>query len=318
MTEYAGSRNPARLSVVVVSDYAAGEDKSWEDLRRALRAWADQVGRPADEYILVESSRFKDRIPADVLQCMPGIAVHFFDEASSYELKNRAVEVATGEWLAIVDADCVPERSWLQVARAAIGEYPKCAAISARTLYRGRSRTERLLGLLSRSYLDPGRRGETRFISGNAACMRREDYLRHPLPVGLGAFASRIQSEALLRDGATLHFEPALVVFHEFEGWAMERDIRRNHGYSTVITRLRDDRLPHAGLVRSGVAVIPLIVIGKTFDSFRDCFRCFRSYGVRLWELPLALSLSVALHFAEIPGMLAAYRGRTLGTSAYR
>jgi hypothetical protein len=34
----------ARLSVIVVSDYAAGEEKSWEDLRRALRAWVDQEG----------------------------------------------------------------------------------------------------------------------------------------------------------------------------------------------------------------------------------------------------------------------------------
>ncbi len=35
------------LSVIVVSDYAAGEEKSWEDLRRALRAWVDQEGLPA-------------------------------------------------------------------------------------------------------------------------------------------------------------------------------------------------------------------------------------------------------------------------------
>ena len=177
---------------------------------------------------------------------------------------------------------------------------------------------ERILGLLSRSYLDPGRTGPTRFISGNAAAFRREVYRRHPLPVSFGAFASRIQSEAFLRDGATLLFDPELMVVHDFEGWPMERDIRRNHGYSTVITRLQDDRLPYARLVRTGVIATPLIVAGKTFDSVCDCLRCFRHYNVKAYELPLALVLTIVTHFLEIPGMLAAYRGQTIGATEYR
>lgn len=306
------------LSVIVVSDYAAGEEKSWEDLRRALRAWREQEGLPAEEFILVESSRFKGKIPSDLLGLIPNMTILYLDAESSYELKNRAVEAATGDWLAVVDADCIPQRSWLHVLRAAIAEYPGVAAVSAKTLYPGRSRIERILGLLSRSYLDPGRRGPTRFISGNAACFRREMYRRHPLPVGIGAFASRIQSEAFLRDHATLLFDPELVVVHDFEGWPMERDIRRNHGYSTVITRLRDHRLPYARLVRAGVIAVPFIVAGKTLDSVRDCLRCFRHYNVKMYELPLALALTVITHVLEIPGMLAAYRGRSIGATAYR
>ena len=318
MERQATDDKPARLSVIVASDYAAGEEKSWEDLRRALRAWVDQEGRPADEFILVESSRFKGKIPSDVSGMVPNMTILYIDAESSYELKNRAVDAATGDWLAIVDADCIPQRSWLRVLRAAIAEHPDVEAVSAKTMYPGRSRMERLLGLLSRSYLDPGRRGPTRFISGNAACFRREVYRRHPLPVGFGAFASRIQSEAFLRDGATLLFDPELVVVHDFEGWPMESDIRRNHGYSTVITRLRDDRLPYAGLVRAGVMAIPLIVTGKTLDSVRDCLRCYRQYNVKTYELPLALALTVVTHLLEIPGMLAAYRNQTMGATAYR
>ncbi len=309
---------PASLSVIVVSDYAAGEEKSWEDLRRAFRAWVNQEGMPAEEFMLVESSRFKGQIPSDVSEMVPNMRILYIDADSSYELKNLAAEAATGDWLAIVDADCIPQRSWLRVLRAAMAEHPDVAAVSAKTMYPGRSRMERVLGLLSRSYLDPGRRGPTRFISGNAACFRREVYCRHPLPVGFGAFASRIQSEAFLRDGATLLFDPELVVVHDFEGWPMERDIRRNHGYSTVITRLRDDRLPYSRLVRAGVIAIPFIVGGKTLDSVRDCLRCYRQYNVKTYELPLALALTVVTHLLEIPGMLAAYRNQTMGATAYR
>lgn len=309
---------PASLSVIVVSDYAAGEEKSWEDLRRALRAWLEQEGLPAEEFILVESSRFKGKIPSDLLGLIPNMTILYLDAESSYELKNRAVEAATGDWLAVVDADCIPQRSWLRVLRAVIAEYPGVAAVSAKTLYPGRSRMERILGLLSRSYLDPGRRGPTRFISGNAACFRREMYRRHPLPVGIGAFASRIQSEAFLRDHATLLFDPELVVVHDFEGWPMERDIRRNHGYSTVITRLRDHRLPYARLVRAGVIAIPFIVAGKTFDSVRDCLRCFRHYNVKWYELPLALALTVVTHVLEIPGMWQAFHRKAILKTEYR
>lgn len=113
-------------------------------------------------------------------------------------------------------------------------------------------------------------------------------------------------------------FNPDLLVVHDFEGWPMERDIRRNHGYCTVITRLRDAHLPYAKLVRAGVIAVPFIVAGKTFDSVRDCFRCFRQYDVKTYELPLALALTVVTHVLEIPGMLAAYRGRTVGATAYR
>lgn len=306
------------LSVIVVSDYAAGEEKSWEDLRRSLQAWANQEGTPAEEFMLVESSRLKGRIPKDVAEMVPNMKILYADAESSYELKNLAAEAATGEWLAIVDADCIPQPSWLKVLRQAIARFPTVAAISARTLYPARSRMERVLGLLSRSYLDPGRRGPTRFISGNAARFRRDLYQRHPLPVGLGAFASRIQSEAFLREGATLWFDPELVVVHDFEGWPMERDIRRNHGYSTVITRLRDNRLPYAGLVRTGTLAIPFIVAGKTLESVRDCFRCFHHYHVKTYELPLELALSIVAHVLEIPGMLAAYRGKPLRETVYR
>ena len=70
---------PASLSVIVVSDYAAGEEKSWEDLRRALRAWMDQEGTPAEEFLLVESLRFKGRIPIDVLGMSPSMRVLYLD-----------------------------------------------------------------------------------------------------------------------------------------------------------------------------------------------------------------------------------------------
>lgn len=70
---------PASLSVIVVSDYAAGENKSWEDLRRSLRAWGNQGTMHADEFILVESTRFKDQIPTDLLGLVSNMKILYID-----------------------------------------------------------------------------------------------------------------------------------------------------------------------------------------------------------------------------------------------
>src|SRR6185295_1476903 len=47
----------ATLSVIIVSDYAAGGAKAWNDLRKAVQAWVGQdYGCPV-EFVLAESSR---------------------------------------------------------------------------------------------------------------------------------------------------------------------------------------------------------------------------------------------------------------------
>jgi hypothetical protein len=71
---------------------------------------------------------------------------------SSYELKNMAAEAATGEWLAIVDADCIPQQSWLKVLRQAIARSPQWLQSAPGFCIRA-ARAWRGSCLLSRSYL---------------------------------------------------------------------------------------------------------------------------------------------------------------------
>jgi hypothetical protein len=319
-----GEKMPAvqsekRVAILIVSDYAGGEEKSWNDLRKAFRAWAEQdyTAGPVD-YFLVESSRYESQVPADLFEILPNLRTIFHETQVSYELKNFGMEQMTAEFVGIVDADCIPNRGWVAAMVAGMERDPRIASVAGPTTYPGRNRMERILGLLSRAYLHPGREGPTRYVSGNAAGYRRSAFLDHPLPVGLGPFASRVHSEALLRSGWKLHFQPAMHTVHDFEGWPMERDIRRHQGYGTVITRLHDPEQPYAWLARLGPVAIPAIAAGKTFDSFCDVFRCARFYGVRWYEIPMALVLAVWTHVMEIPGMRLAYRGEAIQESAYR
>lgn len=306
------------VSVVIVSDYAGGESKSWNDLRTTLAALARQDFDGTAEFLLCEQADIARHVPPDLATILPSLKMVSSPASSSYELKNEGVRAASAEIVAVLDADCVPELDWLRHLMTTMRDYPNIAAVSGRTLYPGNNLVERILALLSRSYLDPGRTGNTRFISNNNAGFRRSVYLQHLLPIDAGPFASRIQSEAILRDGGQLLFAPAMRVIHDFEGWPMESDIRRNIGYGTVTVRLRDRYQPYAWLTRLGYGSIPLIAVGKTLESFWDCIRCARYYRVRWYELPAAFCLAIVVHLMEIPGMISAFRGREIAATAYR
>jgi hypothetical protein len=250
------------VSVVVVSDYAGGEQKSWDDLHVTLEALARQEFEGRAEFLLIESARAAGSMPASIAAILPGLDVVIVDAEAWYSLKNAGVRRASAGIVAILDADCVPNPGWLSAAVHALTRNADAAAVTGRTTYAGDTMLERVLGLLGRSYLDPGRAGSTAYIGNNNAAYRRAVFLDHPLPTDAGPFAARMQSESIRRSGRRLLFEPGMLAIHDFEGWRMERDIRRNTGYSTIDTRLRDPSLPVdpvvTNLQRIQIAVVVL------------------------------------------------------------
>lgn len=306
------------ISVVIVSDYAAGGPLAARDMRTAISALAQQDLDETAEFLLIESECFRDDLPADLASILPSIQTLFFQETESYPLKNHGVAAAAAEFVAILDADCIPDPTWLRRLLNVLRENASIAAVSGKTVYPNSSFSARVCALLARSYIDPGHAGTTHFIAINNCAFRRSAYVAHPLPTGIGTFSSRVQSEMLVRDGWTLWFDPAIVVVHDFEGWTMEADLRRNAGHGTVVTRLRDSSLPYAGLVRLGPVSIPVILAGKIIDSWRDCMRCGPQYGVSWPNIPVAMFLSIGIHALEIPGMLQAFRHPRLRQSFFR
>ena len=306
------------ISVVIVSDYAGGGEKSWKDLRNTLMALARQEGQVKAEWLLCENETSVGSMPDDIRRLLPDSKLVLSGEGGSYELKNAGFRAATADIVAMLDADCVPAGNWLKHAVAAMNARPQVAIISGRTVYPPAGLTERILSLLSRSYVDRGKPGPTRFISNNNSIWRRDVYLKNPLPSGLGPFAGRMQSESIIRAGYQLWFDPSIRVVHDFEGWAMESDIRRNTGYGTVVARLHDPDMPQAWLTKFGVVSIPVFAGGKIVDSWRDCIRCASAFGVKWFELPLALLGSMVVHLMEIPGMWQAFRRKTIRATQYR
>ena len=59
-------------SIVVVSDYASGEEPAWATLRATLKGLAAQDFEEPFEFLLVERESLVDRIPADLAGLRPG------------------------------------------------------------------------------------------------------------------------------------------------------------------------------------------------------------------------------------------------------
>jgi len=315
MTKTAG---PPVLSVIVVSDYNSAAERTWKDERSCLSALAAQDLTEPYEVIISEDEKYRTTFPDELLEIAPETRVIFSANSTSYGLKNSGAREADAPIVVLLDADCTPDSDWLRLIFESMRDNPDVAAVSGRTFYEGQSLGVRVLALLTRSYLDPGARGETPFVSNNAGAFRREVFLKYPLPESLGAFSSRIQSEAMKRDGCLLWFEPRMRVVHEFEGWGMEADIRRNIGYGTIATRLNEPQMPHASLIRMGILATPVVAAGKLLNTWADCLRCASAYGVRWFELPVAMGAAVVVNLLEIPGMVAAYRHGSIQDTAYR
>lgn len=306
------------ISVVMVCDYAAGEPGGWLDIRKSLAALAMQDLEEPAEFILCESEEFRERLPTDFTDIIPDLKIVFAPGRSSYELKNAAVQAASSEFIAMIDADCVSRPDWLRRLLDSLRRHPRAAAVSGKTTYGGRSLAVRISSLLSRAYSNPGGEGPTRAISDNNAGYRRSAYLAHPLPTDMGGFAAHVQSHRLMREGYALWFDPTVGAEHDFEGWSMEKDVRRNRGESAVRTRLLDGSLPYAWLVRLGlIGIVPLLT-GKILTSWWDCIRCGRAYGIRWYELPVVMMASVGINLLEVPGMLTAFRNGSISETYFR
>ena len=83
------------------------------------------------EILLCESTETAP--PADLLAIVPDLRLVLAPTQSSYALKNAGVRAATADLVAILDADCVPERDWLRHLVAAFADRPRIAAVSGRT-----------------------------------------------------------------------------------------------------------------------------------------------------------------------------------------
>jgi hypothetical protein len=304
------------VSVVIVSDYASGLEAGWNDLRTTLKALAQQDFEEPVDFMLIESTELAGQIPSDFAAVLPALRVITAPQRTAYELKNTAVQAASTELVAMIDGDCAPSADWLRRLVDAMREHPDAVAISGKTVHAGNGLINRAMGAANRSYVEVGHAGTTGSVSSNNALFRRSAYLAHPLQ--FGPFASHLQSEAILRSGGRLLFEPRARVAHAYEGWATEWDFRRGSGFAVIRSCRIDPRLRYAWVTRLSYFSIPLFVARHILTGWWYCLIRGRGHGLVWYELPAAFALVAVASCMEAPGMLSALRDRPSAGTLFR
>jgi hypothetical protein len=175
------------------------------------------------------------------------------------------------------------------------------------------------MSLIGRGYMYQHGSQHSLFVADNNAAFRRSVLLEHLLSMKECAYGGNtLLAAALLGHSYRPHFEPAMRVEHSYDGWSMEKDIRRNAGYSVIATRRTDHRVPFAGLLRLGYLSIPIIYLGRVGYVAWACLKHFRRYGIAWYELPTVLAMILPVYALEIPGMIRALARRPLVSTEYR
>jgi Glycosyl transferase family 2 len=305
------------VTVVTLTDFEVGTPRAWDDLRATLRGLARQDFAEPAEFIFLEDERLKDQVPADLQEILPGVQIAFTNKVLQYDMKSEAANLGTADIVILLDGDCAPVSDWLRSLVETFRAHPEAGVVSGRTVYEGKTFLERACGVLTRSYVER-RALRTEHISNNNAGFRREVLRKHPLPSEAGPFSSKLHADAIQRDGWHLLFDPRASATHAFDGWEMERDIRRNMGYSFIKVRQINPELPYGRVAQLGYASIPFYFGARIVESWLRSAQFYRSYGLQWYELPGVLGLAVGVHVMEVPGMVTAFQGGRITDTAYR
>ncbi|MDY6785377.1 MAG: glycosyltransferase [Cyanobacteriota bacterium] len=290
------------VSVVIASDFESTE-KSWQDERACLTSFKNQDFPEKFEIILAVNEAFKDKIPPDLCQIAPEVKIYCFPVQRSSELKDLGVQKAIGQFIAVVEADCIASPNWLRCLVQVLENHPDVAIASGRTIYGFESMLKRSLSLLDRAFMDTGKLGWVGHVCNNGALYRREILNQFPYPKQDNPFISaRVRNQKMVQQGYKFFFVPEAIMQHAFGGWDFLCDERRNIGHGDVILYN-----PNCIPWKRPIVAIKLL-LKRLKNEFGDCTRVGKNY--LLWyDWPVAIGLLVALRFLEIPGMMDAFNG---------
>jgi hypothetical protein len=305
---YISKHSQSQLSVIVVSDYEANEEKTWKDERRILHSLANQDLDDPFDVILLENDNAKDSVPQDLYNIYPRFKIIFTNESKSAKLKDEGVKHVKTEYVAVFEADCLPNREWLRVLYDTLRQHKDFSIASGRTTYGHETMYKRCLGLLDRSFDNLGHAGETCHVSNNGAIYRTSVLKEFPYPDAITPFSSsRMRMKTMIANGHKFYFEPKAAVHHAIGGLNFIRDFRRNTGYA--------DMMEHT---KKQFYKIPKLLWERFKIECSDCLRLGPNY-LKWYDWLLLMLLLFIAPFFEIPGMLDVIRKKnSIPLSSYR
>jgi hypothetical protein len=294
---------PTRLSVVIETvtceEYLAhghevgGPTATIEALRR------QECSGPIE--ILLVARATADSVDQRLAH-LPNFRIVIVDaDATYYEMKNAGGCAATTDYVAFIDADCIPSPHWAETAVTALDA--GADVVAGRTRYTGPGRWAQAMSFFD--FGQVGRRPDgsaTQFLLSNAA-FRVDVFRSHQVDTrGHRSGGCYMTTQRLRADNHYLAYVPQMTVTHGNDyrvAMGLAKRLRNGHD-AAALRRLDETRLlPYRWITRLGPLGAPLVAGKRIWDDWVRLWRRHAELDISVKELPVVALLSIPLRIVE-------------------
>ena len=232
------------------------------------------------------------------------------NSAGSDKAKQMGVQAATGEVLAITDADCTVEPQWAQ----AIAENLRNGAdVVTGPVRHGTTFLRELIGIADfQDFQGLKHRSASSFLGGNVGA-RREVWesvtYRHGGDTSWGS--DRLTSWRMYRMGLKIVYDPAMVIHHRpvvsLRG-ICERRMR--YGRKALDLRKRDGSLPGGMIARLGPLAAPAYLCYRSAKDMLRLAEMTRDRVVNPWHIPALIPALLLFRLMDAAGVVSSQLSR--------
>ena len=299
---------------VVIETITARYNSEPGSLPQNLAATMEGLNRqsyPAQmiERIIVLDAEVAGAEADEISRRWPGAKLVSSLACNYFAAKNVGAAAANGEIIALLDSDCVPQPTWLEMLVSRLD--PGVAAVGGRSRYAQTSFSARALSVPHFAYVLAEENGVASGFNIHNVAFRRDVLLSHPVETRIrrdgGCYLLFHQLRA---EGATILHEPRALAYHglDFRGLGFVRK-HFNRGYDGVAVYRLDRRGVLRGtswLQRFGAAGLVAITARRILRDWRRMLLHHRQIEITVMSLPYFFILAVITRLIELAGGLMA------------
>lgn len=274
------------------------EGSSLQELRAALHAAAACIQPDGEVEILLADASGDSEIARMMANEFPSVRRVDALGLGYDQAKMLAAREAKGQIVVYLDGDCIPLDDWLKKLTDPIREGYVSASGGFSRYPRGFLPS--ILSIMDFGFLLPRSVRELGCYAFNNAAFLRELLIQVPLPEGPLRCACYLHAQKLWRARTSVVMAPDAVVIHGLPPTLRER-LRR--GYDAVAVCWMDTDLKEAKKVKQGIFAAPLLYAEAIKFDWKRLRAGYEEFGLRRWQMFLALPIFPALRLIDLVGM---------------
>lgn len=281
-----------------------------EKLLRCLASLGDQSWPREQTEIIVVDDGSTDGTAVAVKNEFPDTIIVAKENSGPDNSRNHGIDRATGEIIALIDADCAAPPDWLENLAAALKQNDT-PVIGGRISHPD-GFWARMIAVSDFGEFQGLRPKEVSNIPTCNMGLRRELFEQFRFDETARIGGDVLFAQKLKENGIRLLYDPRIEVRHHPEATRRAFFERaRRYGAGFVQIRQQASGLKHGWLVRSGIIGVVIATLARTLLDWARLLRHGRAVGVRWFEYPAAL---IALLLKRLVSLGSAIRASRAGS----